>query len=70
MKKALARFGVVGLVLLIPAFIALGVWILMLVLGAVGHVFDWPTLYNLGFWEVAIVYLALWAIGGFFRSNG
>lgn len=60
--------GFLGLVALIAAAILLQAWVLMLLLGAIAHIFDWPNLL-LGFWQTVPIVLILGLIGAIFRGG-
>ena len=65
MDKGLAVF-LIGAI--IVGFFFIWTWLVMLVAGGLGHVFGIEALF-LGYWEATVVALALWMIGGLFKSN-
>lgn len=58
---------VVAIILIGVILFALGNFIFMVVLGALGHIFNVEWLY-LSFWQTAIVSVALSIVGGFFKG--
>lgn len=66
MLKIIGVFLIVTL--LIPAFVALEAFIIMVVSGAVGHVFEEDAFF-ISFWQAVVVGIALSVVGGFFRGS-
>jgi len=58
---------ILAIALVIGVF-SLTPWILMLVLGALAHMFAAPTL-AVGFWACVLIAILLSIIGGFFSRN-
>ena len=59
--------GCITLVAIFAAIYAFTTWVVMLLSGALGHIFEKSILF-LSFPEAALVALALTVIGSFFRS--
>lgn len=52
----------------IVALVAAKSYVVMLLAGAVGHIFDAPVLF-LGYWQAVVVVLALAALGSFITGS-
>lgn len=67
-KGAGAAVWVLGVVLLIGVLFLLSPWVLMVVLGALAHIFNKPGL-AIGFGTSILICFGLSVIGGFFKST-
>lgn len=56
------------LILLVLVAIGIGPFLLMVLIGAAGHIFNQPALF-ISFWQAVIIYLLLWLLGSFFRGG-
>lgn len=58
----------VGIVALFMGVLYLNAWVVMLISGAIGHVFEAPAFF-ISFGQAVIVTVVLSIVGGFFKNN-
>jgi hypothetical protein len=58
---------IIAAVILIAAIVLIDAWLVMLLWGALAHIFGWSTFLSFG--ESVIVTMALSLLGGFFKTS-